>query len=197
MSTSKEKLFSDFNALSVEEWQKKIVSELKGKTLEELTHNDRDGIATAPFYAYDASAHRNQFIWKQHHSEGWHMTETICVAHAEQANKRALQALNRGANTLWFKGHIHGHDFPRLLKDIALAYVTVFISPSHADPNLASELTDFLNKHEQSSVNTFICYSPLSQAATKGEHPGAVKEAIASLYNQPHTKMGNRHGSMA
>lgn len=57
MADSKEKLFSDFPAVSTEQWMEKITADLKGADFEKkLVWRTNEGFKVKPFY--------RQKIWK-------------------------------------------------------------------------------------------------------------------------------------
>lgn len=98
MSTN---LFDDFNSVSSKEWKQKIQADLKGADYNEnLIWKSPEGIHVKPFY------HRDEFLEGftpiPGQPEGWNIGQFIFIDDVEVANKLALDALQRGAEAIYF-----------------------------------------------------------------------------------------------
>ncbi|GAB5524533.1 MAG: hypothetical protein Roseis2KO_24050 [Roseivirga sp.] len=103
-----EKLFTDFAAISRDEWQKKIVTDLKGKDPETLNW-EVAGLNGGPIYTKEdlpeqltdlANPHEQPAIFGARH---WVNYQLIVVDTDKTANQQALEALNTGADGIIFK----------------------------------------------------------------------------------------------
>ncbi|TXE09930.1 methylmalonyl-CoA mutase [Seonamhaeicola algicola] len=95
------KLFNSFDAVSAKQWKQKIQFDLKGAdyntTLNWHTNHD---ITVKPFYhADDFNALPNP---SNTQATKWRICETIYVADEKTANKRAINALKKGAECIKF-----------------------------------------------------------------------------------------------
>lgn len=98
MSTN---LFDDFKSVSSKEWKQKIQADLKGADYNEnLIWKSPEGIHVKPFY------HRDEFLEGftpiPGQPEGWNIGQFIFIDDVEVANKLALDALQRGAEAIYF-----------------------------------------------------------------------------------------------
>jgi methylmalonyl-CoA mutase len=88
------KLFSEFDSLSTQQWKDKLSSDLKGKTFEDLTNSD----GTLPFYHSDTHQHFKPLS----SPHKWMNVQWIDGSNAKEGNRQALEALNNGMNALCF-----------------------------------------------------------------------------------------------
>tara|TARA_R110002072_G_scaffold9239_2_gene45329 strand:- start:20592 stop:21941 length:1350 start_codon:yes stop_codon:yes gene_type:complete len=98
MSTN---LFDDFNSVSSKEWKQKIQADLKGADYNEnLIWKSPEGIHVKPFYHHDEFLEGFTPIPGQ--PEGWNIGQFLFIDDVEVANKLALDALQRGAEAIYF-----------------------------------------------------------------------------------------------
>lgn len=92
-------LFSEFDKVSAKQWKQKIQVDLKGEDYNQtLIWNSHDGVDVKPFYHPDEAPE----ALKTASGCGWNICEQIYVSSAEKAARKALNALGRGAESLWF-----------------------------------------------------------------------------------------------
>ena len=124
------KLFSEFDSLSTQEWKDKLTADLKGKTFEDLTSSD----GTLPFYHSDTHQHFTPLST----SHKWMNVQWIDGSEPKTANQEALEALNNGMNALCFS---NPSDLPILFKDILIQHIEVHFENYSSDiPKLWEEL---------------------------------------------------------
>ena len=132
MADSKETLFSDFPAVSTQEWMDKITVDLKGADYEKrLVWKTNEGFKVKPFYRQEdleglktTEGLPGQFPYLRGNKKNdntWFIRQDIQVDNPEEANAKALDLLNKGIDSLGFK--IKGKDVSEefihtLLKDI-------------------------------------------------------------------------------
>ncbi|GHT23255.1 methylmalonyl-CoA mutase small subunit [Bacteroidia bacterium] len=131
MSKSKEKLLSEFPPVSTEKWMEKIIADLKGADFEKkLVWKTNENFNVQPFYrkedlaglkAIDTVPGEFPYVRGTKKDNDWFVRQDIVVTNFAEANKKALDILNKGVNSLGFK--INGEEISReniatLLKDI-------------------------------------------------------------------------------
>ncbi len=113
MSNSKEKLFSEFAPVTTEQWKEKIVTDLKGADFEKkLVWKTNEGFNVQPFYREEDIAGMKtteslpgEFPYvrgTKREDNDWYVRQDIEVADFCKANKKALDILNKGVNSLGF-----------------------------------------------------------------------------------------------
>ncbi|MUU77603.1 methylmalonyl-CoA mutase subunit beta [Winogradskyella endarachnes] len=95
-------LFKEFEAVSSKAWKQKIQVDLKGADYnDELIWKTNEDINVKPFY------HADEFETLAEVSNSkatqWKISQYIVVTNAENANLKAIDAINRGAESIFFK----------------------------------------------------------------------------------------------
>ena len=117
--------FSSFKNVSEKAWKQKIQADLKGADYNEtLVWNSIEGIDVKPFY------HADSFDAIQNGSTTeatvWKICQSIYVADVAKSNKKAVNALNRGAESIKFtipNPEVYNDE---LLKDIDLNTTPIY-----------------------------------------------------------------------
>ncbi|MDR2087120.1 MAG: methylmalonyl-CoA mutase family protein [Dysgonamonadaceae bacterium] len=112
MSNSKEKLFPEFPSVSTEEWKAKIVADLKGADFEKkLVWKTNEGFAVQPFYRTEDIAGlptteslpgEFPYVRGTKKNNDWFVRQDIVVTDFAEANRKAIDILNRGVTSLGF-----------------------------------------------------------------------------------------------
>lgn len=94
-------LFNDFSEISSKEWKQKIQADLKGADYNEtLIWKTNEGIDVKPFY--HANNFDEAFKTSSCKATKWNICQTIFVADVNLSNKKALDAIARGAESIRF-----------------------------------------------------------------------------------------------
>ncbi len=133
-------LFNEFPPVSTADWMAKIEADLKGKDFEKtLVWKTNEGFNVRPFYRgedLESVSYLNTLPGKFPYVRGnkasgneWFIRQDIQVTNLEEANKKALEVLNKGVNSLGFvfKGctEVTVADLEILLKDVCLDAIEV------------------------------------------------------------------------
>ena len=124
-----ERLFDDFKAPKPADWRDHIISELKGKPIEELNWSV-GGIEGKPFYTKEDLPDELPQMQVANEqalelgSRNWVNYQVIQVEDEKMANEKALHALNSGANGLLFQVN-KLVNFELLLKDVLLPFCSI------------------------------------------------------------------------
>ena len=131
MGNSKEKLFSEFPPISTEQWMEKIVSDLKGAEFEKrLVWKTNEGFNVKPFYreedlkgmqTIDSLPGEFPFVRGTKKDNNWYVRQDMDVVDFAVANKKALDLLNKGVNSLGFyipREEVNAGNIQILLKNI-------------------------------------------------------------------------------
>lgn len=136
-----ELLFEEFEEVSSKQWKQKIQFELKGEDYnEKLVTKTRDGINIKPFYHADDVEEIAKIPSPAH----WEICEKIYVASEGKSNKKALQVLQKGAESLWFILPSENVDLPGLFRDINLENTNIYLGLEFISEGFINKLNDFL-----------------------------------------------------
>ena len=114
-----QKLFTEFDSSTAQQWKEQLVKDLKGIDFEALVWKTNEGIKIQPFYTSENSEQHVKPIFTHH---DWAICEFIIVDDELQANKQALDALANGASGLEFLIS-KKIDYTVLLKGILLEHI--------------------------------------------------------------------------
>lgn len=94
-----EHLFNEFESVSSKQWKQQIQFELKGADYNEtLVWESPEGIKVKPFYHSD----ENGFNFETSGSDGFKIVQNIYVYDVKKSNERAIDSLQRGAESIRF-----------------------------------------------------------------------------------------------
>ena len=113
MAEIKEKLFSEFEPTTTQQWIDKITTDLKGAPFEKkLVWRTNEGFNVQPFYRLEdledlktVNSLPGEFPYlrgKKKSENNWLIRQEIKVEDPAEANKKALDILNRGIDSLSF-----------------------------------------------------------------------------------------------
>ena len=156
-------LFDDFNPISTKQWKQKIQFELNGADYNEiLIWNSPEDIKVKPFY------HKDEFEKKLNintKATEFKICQNIFVHDLEKSNIRALESINRGAESIRFTIENENTDVKKLLKNLPLDTIIVYF-------NLAFISIDFVKKIDaiakQENATIFCNLDPIGQLAKEG-----------------------------
>lgn len=120
-----EGLFSDFPPVSKEKWKSSIEKELKGKPFDSLIWKTDEGFEVHPFYTKEDASPSPKHSFRA--KSDWEIYEDFIVENVKTSNKNALDALNRGTNSLnfIFKKNSSAAELELLLKDILPEFISI------------------------------------------------------------------------
>ena len=134
MAETINKLFAEFPPVTTQEWEEKIVADLKGKDYEKaLVWRTNEGISVKPYYRAENlegleflnnAPGQFPFVRGNKPTNQWLIRQDIVVTDLEAANKKALEILGKGVNSIGFiiknNTSLNPGDLEILLKDICL-----------------------------------------------------------------------------
>jgi len=136
-------LFNDFSTVSSKEWKQKIQVDLKGDDYNNtLIWQSPEGIDVKPFY------HDDEFSVKPETTNTkatkWQVCQDVYVASVTQANTKALNILNRGADSIKFILPTERVSVYHLLKNIKLKDITVYVDMQFLSEAFIIRLKNYL-----------------------------------------------------
>lgn len=201
MADNNKNLFQDFPPVSTSDWMAKIEADLKGKDFEKtLVWKTNEGFKVMPFYReedLEKVQYLNSLPGEYPYVRGnkakgndWFVRQDILVnGNFAEANKKALEVLNRGVNSLGFVfkgqcGEVAMADLEILLKDIALDAIEINLVSCCKSIALARLLAQYIIKNygAKAEIKASVNINPLgrfSQRGTLDESEFAEMKAVA------------------
>ena len=207
MSNCREKLFTEFQAPTTQEWLDKIEVDLKGADFQKrLVWRTNEGFNVQPFYRRedvlkmktpDALPGEFPFVrGNKKDSNLWYVRQDIMVSDAAEANKKALNILNNGVDSLGF--HIPSDKVSKdfisaLLKDIRLDIAEVnFTTCPRKSVMLAQILVEYFQemKLDPETVVGSINWDPMRKIVMRGKDAtpllSLAPQLVEILKDYPH-----------
>ncbi|PLX01059.1 MAG: hypothetical protein C0594_14645 [Marinilabiliales bacterium] len=165
MEEAKEKkiLFDLFPPVSTDDWEDKIIKDLKGADYQKkLVWKTNEGFEVQPYYRsedlektqYAKSSPGQAPYLRGNRAEGndWFIHQDIKVKDIDEANKEALEILNKGVNSLGFvfeeKCIANQEDFDRLVRGIFLDSTKISFKSGSESPDYMVMLKNNVEKRK-------------------------------------------------
>jgi methylmalonyl-CoA mutase len=139
-------MFEDFDKISKDAWEAKVLADLKGKPLSDLVWEVEHELKVLPFYHADDFEKAPSTLVGQSPSTSWEVGESFTVSDVKQSNKQMLTALNGGVNALELilLRTPSTADLELLFSEVNLDFISShFILP--ADSDLVNFINHWLN----------------------------------------------------
>ncbi len=185
---SNEKLFTEFPPVSTAEWEAVIREDLKGADYDKkLIWKTLEGFSVRPYYRSEDLANletvhvkpgQYPFVRGNHpKANPWLIRQDfeVCLDKPTDANRKALDMLNRGVESLGFKlcsdCEPSFDSISRLLKGIDLAKVEVNFTGGSTTAKALPFIVQYFEQSivSPSTIKGSIDYSPLTTLALKGK----------------------------
>lgn len=139
---SKTNLFADFPKNSAKEWKQKIQFDLNGADYNDsLVWESLEGIKVKPFY--DADDLENQVVGKPSSTNDWKAGQSIYVSDAVWANKKALDFLEKGVDSIRFVIPTESTKLDDLFKNIPLERIPIHLELHFLSFEYIKSIRDF------------------------------------------------------
>lgn len=209
MAKKNEKLFGEFVAPTRQEWLDKIQVDLKGADFNKrLVWKTNEGFNVQPFYRKEdverlqtPEAMPGEFPFVRGNKKldnEWYVRQNITADSAAEANKKALDVLNKGVNSLGF--HICGSQLSReyvetLLEGIHCDCVEVnFTTCKRHSVELAEMLVDIFEKrgYDKENIVASIDWDPMEKMLGGKDVEGVLqfaKPLVEAVKDYPHFRV--------
>ena len=165
MSTNKP-LFSDFETISSKQWKQQIQYELKGADYNEtLVWESPEGIKVKPFYHNDEVEESNSNFAINSSKESFKILQNIFVHDVKKSNERAINTLNRGAESIRFTIENETISIESLMQNFPLEKTTYYFYLPFLSIDFVSKLNDFSAKNKAKFI---IQIDPIGQLCKDG-----------------------------
>ncbi|TAF09121.1 MAG: methylmalonyl-CoA mutase [Flavobacteriia bacterium] len=191
-------LFSDFEAVSSKQWKQQIQYELKGADYNEtLVWESPEGIKVKPFYhADDSEASETVNLDAIVPTKPFAIVQNIFVHDVQKSNARALETLQRGAESVRFTLENDTISIEELMQNLPLENVNYYFNLPFLSVEFTNKINDFASKNK---ANIFIQNDPIGQLAKDGnwfENLEKDFEKLNIIAKNPHPLKGYPTGGV-
>ena len=192
----REKLFSEFQAPTRQEWLDKIEVDLKGADFQKkLVWRTNEGFNVQPFYRREdledkaaVNSLPGEFPFVRGNKTDnnlWYVRQNIDVTDAKAANAKALDILNKGVDSLGFHfcgDQVSEETVETLLKDIRCDIVEVnFCTCNRRSVKLGQILAAYFEKqgYDKEKISGSINFDPIEKILVRGkDHSALLNDAV-------------------
>lgn len=161
----KNTLFSDFESVTSKQWKQQIQYELKGADYNEtLVWESPEGIKVKPFYHSDETPDNSNFEINTP-KEPFSILQNIFVHDIKKSNERALDSLNRGAESIRFTIENETISIEDLMQNLPLEKITYYFYLPFLSIEFSKKINDFKTKNKS---NIIIQIDPVGQLCKDG-----------------------------
>ena len=158
----KQKLFGEFSHKSLEEWNEKIVADLKGKDYNNLIWESLENINIAPVYNRESIEDLKGET--THNHSDWEIEQAL----NKPTNKKVIACLNGGASALLLK-HITAQDIPSILEDVLIQHIQTSFKSDEIENTLDAFIALIENRNlDKDSIKGSLHYDPLMDGLKQG-----------------------------
>ncbi|MES2410417.1 MAG: methylmalonyl-CoA mutase subunit beta, partial [Bacteroidota bacterium] len=158
-----ENLFDAFEPVSSKQWKQQIQYELKGADYNDtLVWESPEGIKVRPFYHEDESEKKYSLAGN---TEPFSILQNIFVHDVALSNKRALDSLNRGAESVRFTIENQNVAIYDLMQNLPLENTSYFFNLLFLSVDFVAKIDSFATKN---NAKCFVQLDPIGQLAKDG-----------------------------
>ncbi|MBI9069117.1 MAG: acyl-CoA mutase large subunit family protein [Salinivirgaceae bacterium] len=176
------KLFEEFPPVSTQEWEEKIVKDLKGADYErKLVWRTNEGFNVRPYYRQedldkvkylDGTPQEFPFVrGNKIEKNSWFVRQDIEADDLKKANEKAVTLLSKGVNSFGFvvnkDATFTKDDIATLLNNLPLAEIEVNFVAGYAAKSLASALNEYLS--DKVSLHGSLGFDPIMDFVKTGK----------------------------
>lgn len=205
MTANKEKLFGQFPPISTTEWKDKVIADLKGADFDKkLVWRTNEGFNVQPMYraenivglkTTDSLPGEYPYVRGTKCDNEWLIRQDIFVENPQEANRKALDLLNKGITSLGFqigRDQITPESLASLLNGIDAEKVELnFISCIKNASKIGEELSSYFKKQgiDLQKVKGSIGFDPFKRILKHGrdfpKYADMAEQVINSVSELP------------
>ena len=159
----KHSLFSEFDPISSKQWKQKIQFELKGEDYNDtLIWNSPENIKVKPFYNQDDL---QENLPVNPNANGFKICQNIFVFDLEKSIERAIESIERGADSIIFTIENETIDVTKLLEKLPLENCEIYFKLSFISINYISKIETIAKSR---NAKIYCNLDPIGQLAKDG-----------------------------
>ena len=156
-------LFSEFEPVSSKQWKQQIQYDLKGADYNEtLVWESPEGIKVKPFYHNDENEIYANIISS---STPFVIVQNIFVHDIQKSNARALDTLQRGAESIRFTIESEATSIEDLMRNLPLENTTYYFNLPFLSTEFISKVNEFASKNNAKFI---LQVDPIGQLSKDG-----------------------------
>ncbi len=191
------KLFDEFPPVAAQDWENKINTDLKGADYnKKLIWRTTEGFDVRPYYRAEnlegldyLNVNPGEFPFARgirSKENYWEITEEIKVENSKESNKKALNALNKGATSLifTFDKEISLSDLNILLDDVYIECIRIHLNAGKNASAIAETYKQLTKNRQVKPTDLFgsIIFDPIGELTRTGHFNVSEEHDFKTLY---------------
>lgn len=191
-------MFSEFKAASKKDWHEKLISDLKGGTYQDLQWHTYEGFPLDPYYTRN-DLDSLRYLQQLHNAQAgtaeagpgsprqWVNNQYIRVKNEKEANAIALDALNQGAEGIFFDvSRLTDLKLDVLLKNIHLNYCSISFMAGNEAEHLLQVYLEYAKAQgiKAEELHGFFHFDPVGEITDNGLVDSDHFESFTAITNQ-------------
>jgi len=173
------KILDEFSKIDSKLWNKKIKDDLKKLGHSNITsYNSKENIKIKPFYTSDDL--NNLKNADSYYPDSWTICQNISADNSSVANIKALELINKGAESINFIIQNNSIRCKDLLKNIDIEKIELFFKIEFHSNSFLKSLNDII---KSSSTSFNISFDPIGSFAKTGGWKSSMNEDLDKLNN--------------
>jgi len=173
------KILDEFSKIDSKLWNKKIKDDLKKLGHSNITsYNSKENIKIKPFYTSDDL--NNLKNVDSNYPDSWTICQNISADNSSVANIKALELINKGAESINFIIQNNSIRCKDLLKNIDIEKIELFFKIEFHSNSFLKSLNDII---KSSSTSFNISFDPIGSFAKTGGWKSSMNEDLDKLNN--------------
>ena len=173
------KILDEFSKIDSKLWNKKIKDDLKKLGYSNITsYNSKENIKIKPFYTSDDL--NNLKNADSYYPDSWTICQNISADNSSVANIKALELINKGAESINFIIQNNSIRCKDLLKNIDIEKIELFFKIEFHSNSFLKSLNDII---KSSSTSFNISFDPIGSFAKTGGWKSSMNEDLDKLNN--------------
>ncbi len=171
------KILDEFSKIDSKLWNKKIKDDLKKLGHSNITsYNSKENIKIKPFYTSDDL--NNLKNVDSNYPDSWTICQNISADNSSVANIKALELINKGAESINFIIQNNSIRCKDLLKNIDIEKIELFFKIEFHSNSFLKSLNDII---KSSSTSFNISFDPIGSFAKTGSWKSSMNEDLDKL----------------
>ena len=171
------KILDEFSKIDSKLWNKKIKDDLKKLGHSNITsYNSKENIKIKPFYTSDDL--NNLKNVDSNYPDSWTICQNISADNSSVANIKALELINKGAESINFIIQNNSIRCKDLLKNIDIEKIELFFKIEFHSNSFLKSLNDII---KSSSTSFNISFDPIGSFAKTGGWKSSMNEDLDKL----------------
>jgi len=176
MFIMKKKILNEFSKTDPKSWEKKINDDLNKLGYNKIPeYSSKENIKVKPFYTKEDQENSKNI--DSTYPDNWRISNNIEVHNSNNANKKTLNLIKKGVDSIYFIIKNNKISFKKLLKDVLSKNIEFFFEIKSSSNSLLKSLNEVAKESKLFNIN----YDPIGRLVKSGNWKKSINEDLNEL----------------